>query len=152
MQPTQNPLSEAVRVATATRLNARLVQLLDLAAVAWTAHWNVRGVAYEELHKRFGKVVDDAHDAVDRVAEMSRQLGGDPVAMMPAIPALQPGASNGAAYLGSVIGAVVKLLAALRADIAAVAADPIAENLLIEVATTFQAHLAHMEASRAGYV
>ena len=81
MTPTSNPIPEVVRAPIVARLQVTLSALLSLAATVWTAHWNVRGLDYEGAHKRFGKIVEDAHEAADRVAEMMRQLGGEPVAV-----------------------------------------------------------------------
>ena len=79
MTPTSNPIPEVVRAPIVARLQVTLSALLSLAATVWTAHWNIRGLDDEGAHKRFGKIVDDAHRAVDSVAEMMRQLGGEPV-------------------------------------------------------------------------
>ena len=76
MIATSNPLPEVIRAQVVARLQTTLSSLLSCAAVVWTAHWNIRGIDYEGVHKRFGKIVDDAHGAVDSVAEMMRQLGG----------------------------------------------------------------------------
>lgn len=112
------------------------------------------GVDYEGLHKRFGKILADTHAAADRVAEMSRQLGGEPIATVTAQPGvIQPtggsaAAGNAQAYVAQVAGILSRLLAGLRNDIAASALDPLAQNLLIEIATTMQAHLWTVESSR----
>ena len=144
MTPTLNPMPEALRQRTTVRLQAQLSTLMGLAALAWTAHWNVRGANYEGLHRRFGKLVDDAHAAIDRVAEMSRQLGGEPVAVVTSQPTL---ATSPQLYVSIVAVALARVLAGLRSDIAD-AVDPLAQNLLIEIASTMQTHLAHVEASR----
>lgn len=139
-----NPIPEALRAKTAARLQVVLTSLRGLAAVAWTAHWNVRGANYEGLHKRFGKIVDDTHAAVDRVAELSRQVGGEPVAVVASQPTL---AVAPQLYVSVVAGAIAKVLGGLRADMQDVS-DLVAQNLLIEIAAVLQAHLAHLEASR----
>ena len=110
MVPTQNPLPEAVRSQITSRLQVVLSALLNAAVQVWTAHWNVRGVDYEGLHKRFGKILADTHAAADRVAEMSRQLGGEPIATVTAQPGvIQPtggsaAAGNAQAYVAQVAG------------------------------------------------
>ena len=119
------------------------MSLLSCAAVVWTAHWNTRGIDYEGTHKRYGKIVEDAHAAVDSVAEMMRQLGGEPV-VTAAAGQLVPSGSYGVL----VIGTLTRLLAGLRSDVAALSVDLVAQNLLIEIATTMQQHLWAVEAGQ----
>ena len=37
-------------------------------------HWNVEGSDFSELHKFFGKIYEDAYDALDQIAEYIRYL------------------------------------------------------------------------------
>ena len=143
MTPTSNPIPEVVRAPIVARLQVTLSALLSLAATVWTAHWNVRGLDYEGVHKRFGKIVEDAHEAADQVAEMMRQLGGEPVATAVGSALVVDGR-----YGTLVSGALSKLLGGLRQDIAATSVDLVAQNLLIEIATTMQRHLMAMESGR----
>ena len=41
---------------------------------AHSYHWNVTGINFPELHKLFGDIYEDAHDAVDDLAERLRTL------------------------------------------------------------------------------
>lgn len=143
MTSTNNPIPEVVRAPIVARLQVTLSALLSLAATVWTAHWNVRGLDYEGAHKRFGKIVEDAHEAADQVAEMMRQLGGEPVATAVGGALVADGR-----YGTSVSGALSKLLGGLRQDIAATAVDLVAQNLLIEIAATMQKHLMAVESGR----
>ena len=143
MTPTSNPISEVVRAPIVARLQVTLSALLSLAATMWTAHWNVRGLDYEGARKRFGKIVEDAHEAADQVAEMMRQLGGEPVATVVGSILIADGR-----YGTLVSGALSKLLGGLRQDIAATSVDLVAQNLLIEIATTMQKHLMAVESGR----
>ena len=43
---------------------------------AHSFHWNVEGPLFRELHSFFGEIYEDAHDAVDGLAEQLRALGG----------------------------------------------------------------------------
>ena len=143
MIATSNPLPEVIRAQVVARLQTTLSSLLSCAAVVWTAHWNTRGIDYEGTHKRYGKIVEDAHAAVDSVAEMMRQLGGEPV-VTAAAGQLVPSGSYGVL----VIGTLTRLLAGLRSDVAALSVDLVAQNLLIEIATTMQQHLWAVEAGQ----
>jgi bacterioferritin (cytochrome b1) len=142
MTPTSNPIPEVVRAPIVARLQVTLSALLSLAATVWTAHWNVRGLDYEGAHKRFGKIVEDAHEAADQVAEMMRQLGGEPVVTAVGSTLVADGR-----YGTLVSGALSKLLGGLRQDIAT-SVDLVAQNLLIEIATTMQKHLMAVESGR----
>jgi len=145
MTPTSNPIPEVVRAPIVARLQVTLSALLSLAATVWTAHWNVRGLDYEGAHKRFGKIVEDAHEAADQVAEMMRQLGGEPIATAAAGQLVADGR-----YGALVIGTLSKLLSGLRADISALSLlDLVAQSLLIEIATTMQQHLMAVESGQA---
>ena len=42
--------------------------------IAHAAHWNVTGPTFPSWHKLFGKIYEDAHDAVDALAEHIRTL------------------------------------------------------------------------------
>ncbi len=42
---------------------------------AHSFHWNVRGPLFSQFHTFFGEIYDDAHDAVDVLAERLRTLG-----------------------------------------------------------------------------
>jgi DNA-binding ferritin-like protein len=80
---------------------------------------------------------------VDQVAEMMRQLGGEPVAVAVGGILVADGR-----YGTLVSGALAKLLSGLRQDIAATSVDLVAQNLLIEIAATMQKHLMAVESGR----
>ena len=97
------------------------------------------------FRKRFGKIVEDSHEAADQVAEMMRQLGGEPIATAAAGQLVADGR-----YGALVIGTLSKLLSGLRADISALSLlDLVAQSLLIEIATTMQQHLMAVESGQA---
>ena len=80
----------------------------------------------------------------DSVAEMMRQLGGEPVATAAAGQLVADGR-----YGAVVIGTLARLLSGLRADILALSSlDLVAQNLLIEIATTVQQHLMAVESGQ----
>jgi starvation-inducible DNA-binding protein len=76
VNPTTSPLSETVRAAIIKSLNERLAEASDLYNAAKTAHWNVRGPNFGELHTLFGKVADMLSSHADTIAERAVQLGG----------------------------------------------------------------------------
>lgn len=76
MQPTLNDISLQTRAQMVALLQARVSDLRDLYLASKTAHWNVRGPSFAELHKRFDRVADTALELVDSLAELARSLGG----------------------------------------------------------------------------
>lgn len=69
-------ISDSIRKATVADLNTQLSHLLDLAASAKQAHWNVMGPNFTALHELFDSVATHARDHADLVAERARALGG----------------------------------------------------------------------------
>jgi len=57
-------------------LNAQLAHLLDLAAAAKQAHWNVKGPNFQSLHLLFDASATEVRDYADEVAERAVTLGG----------------------------------------------------------------------------
>jgi starvation-inducible DNA-binding protein len=76
MYETQNDLSPSIRGRMIELLNARLADAIDLRTQLKVAHWNVKGPQFIALHKLFDKIVDDADEYVDFIAERAVQLGG----------------------------------------------------------------------------
>lgn len=57
-------------------LNDRLADVLDLHLQAKTAHWNVRGPDFFQLHELFDTIAEHAEDHADLIAERQAALGG----------------------------------------------------------------------------
>jgi len=77
MHPTNNSLSENVRVLSAKLLNRHLSAAIDLHAQVKQAHWNVRGANFIALHELFDEVAGDVEDWSDLLAERVAALGAD---------------------------------------------------------------------------
>jgi len=75
MHKTKNDLPEPTRKLIADLLNARLADSVDLMMQAKQAHWNVKGANFIALHELFDKIVDDAEEYMDLIAERAVQLG-----------------------------------------------------------------------------
>ncbi len=76
MYSTKNDISEGTRVKLVELLNARLADGIDLMLQGKQAHWNVKGPNFIALHELFDKLVEDAEEYVDSIAERAVQLGG----------------------------------------------------------------------------
>jgi starvation-inducible DNA-binding protein len=74
--PTSVAIPEDRRVRVIQILNARLADSVDLKTQAKQAHWNVKGMAFYELHLLFDSVAGHLDDAADLLAERVTALGG----------------------------------------------------------------------------
>lgn len=73
--PTRVDLSVETRSAMGVLLNHRLADFLDLERQAKHAHWNVKGIHFEQLHELFDQVAALAVTWSDDLAERAVQLG-----------------------------------------------------------------------------
>jgi starvation-inducible DNA-binding protein len=69
-------IPEETRIQLVSILNARLADTLDLKTQTKQAHWNVKGMAFYELHLLFDSIAGHLEDASDTVAERITALGG----------------------------------------------------------------------------
>lgn len=60
-------------------LNQVLADSYALMAMTHTAHWNVEGPDFFELHKAFQKQYEDLFEAIDEIAERIRALDAFPI-------------------------------------------------------------------------
>jgi len=76
MHRTKNDLPESKRAELVRLLNDRLADAQDLFAQVKTAHWNVRGPHFFQLHELFDQIAEDVEEHSDLIAERAGQLGG----------------------------------------------------------------------------
>jgi starvation-inducible DNA-binding protein len=74
--PTSVSIPENKRSGVVQILNARLADAIDLKTQAKQAHWNVKGMAFYELHLLFDSIAGHLDDAADLIAERVTALGG----------------------------------------------------------------------------
>ncbi len=72
----RHPLPEERRVELVTLLNTRLADTADLHSQLKQAHWNVKGIHFQQLHELFDGVADAVLPYVDTIAERITALGG----------------------------------------------------------------------------
>lgn len=77
--PSPSPLPEDARVKVAELLQPVVLALLGLAGIARKAHWNVKGMAFSELHELFGELYGAASDQADAIAEHVTLVHGLPI-------------------------------------------------------------------------
>ncbi len=76
VHPIRHPLPEERRLELVTLLNARLADTADLHSQLKQAHWNVKGIHFQQLHELFDLVADAVLPYVDEIAERITALGG----------------------------------------------------------------------------
>jgi len=69
-------LSEAARAQVCRALNELVASSTDLWSMAKTAHWNVRGSDFLQLHALFDEAAGVVYGQIDPIAERSVTLGG----------------------------------------------------------------------------
>lgn len=74
--PTQNYLTEDVRVAVVDLLNGALADSTVLLTHAKFAHWNVKGMEFYALHQLFDEIAETVEHHIDEIAERVTSLGG----------------------------------------------------------------------------
>lgn len=76
LHQTSMDLAPAVREQMIVLLNQQLANTADLYSQSKQAHWNVKGMYFEELHVLFDKVADTIFPYADAIAERVTALGG----------------------------------------------------------------------------
>jgi len=66
------------RAQVAARLQATLVDLIDLTLQAKQAHWNVTGENFRSVHEQLDEIVDTYREWADSIAERIATLGVNP--------------------------------------------------------------------------
>jgi starvation-inducible DNA-binding protein len=74
--PTKIALSGDVRSKVAALLNQRLADGLDLRTQVKHAHWNVKGIEFQQLHELFDEIATHLEEHIDLIAERITALGG----------------------------------------------------------------------------
>lgn len=68
------PMPEIRKADLSKTLRAALADTFAFYFIAHAAHWNITGISFPSLHRLFGKIYEDAHGAVDAIAEHIRTL------------------------------------------------------------------------------
>lgn len=73
---TRIDINENNRVQLIELLNQHLADLFDLYSQTKQAHWNVRGIHFQQLHELFDDLAAQLPEFADMVAERANTLGG----------------------------------------------------------------------------
>ncbi|WP_436928022.1 DNA starvation/stationary phase protection protein Dps [Halosimplex amylolyticum] len=103
--PTRSYLPQDVRTTSISVLNQCLADLTAVNMQLKSAHWNVKGQEFYQLHELFEDLTEEFEAFIDEVAERSSALGGRPpgtareVAQNTTIPALPRQTTEGMALV-----------------------------------------------------
>ncbi len=152
---TRMALSRERREPLIELLNSCLANTIDLFLMAKHAHWNVQGPAFFSWHKLFDHVSEHLQKQADRLAERAAALGGAAegtarhVAHRTAIGEYDLSARRGHEHIVALADRLGVHSVALRAAIARTGAhplaDPVTENILIEVLDAVEADIWFLE-------
>jgi starvation-inducible DNA-binding protein len=76
MFPTKNNTPPEVRQQSIDVLNTILATMTDLYSQLKTAHWNIKGSLFWQLHILFDQIADAVYEPIDAIAERITALGG----------------------------------------------------------------------------
>ncbi|UFU04955.1 Dps family protein [Ruania halotolerans] len=139
---TQHSAPEAVT----TRLQAALVDLIDLALQGKQAHWNLQGPHFRSLHLQLDEVIADLRGWSDDVAERLATLGTTPdgraatVAGESQVPDLDGGPVGTDKLIRLFDDRLQGASDRIKDGLEALEVDLLSQDLLIEVATGLEKH------------
>lgn len=156
--PTKNYLDQNVRTSSIAALNQVLADITAVNMQCKSAHWNVRGPDFYQLHELFEEVVETLDGHIDMVAERATALGGQALGTAPVVaqqsnvPQLQPTVSQEQALLEQIASSLAALDATIYEQINRVSeqGDLDTADLLNEVSRDISKQLWFVEAHLQG--
>ncbi|MCA1219414.1 Dps family protein [Streptomyces sp. 8L] len=131
----------------AESLQAILVDLIELHLQGKQAHWNLVGHNFRDLHKQLDRIVDDAREASDTIAERMRSLRAVPDGRSDTVVATTtlPPFPEGELSVAAVVDLITTRLYTTAATVRRVhdgvdAEDPSTADLLHEIIDTLEKH------------
>lgn len=139
-------------------LNQQMADNADLYSQAKQAHWNVKGLDFQQLHELFDKVAEAIEPFTDELAERVTTLGGVAMgtirmaAAKTSLPDYPADIFTGKAHLEALVERWARYAASTRAaaNRAGELADPSSEDLLIEISRAVDLNLYFLEAHLQG--
>ena len=121
--PTKIGLSADIRSKVAALLNQRLADSLDLRTQVKHAHWNVKGIEFQQLHELFDEIAAHLEEHIDLIAERITALGGIAhgtvrlAAASSSLPEYDLAAVKGEDHVQALVDRVSRVANAVRDDI-----------------------------------
>jgi starvation-inducible DNA-binding protein len=152
--PTKNDLAPDVRDKAIVLLNQHLADTSDLYTQIKQAHWNVKGMQFQQLHELFDTLAAAVADDGDLVAERATALGGTALgtARMAAaasrLPEYPLEAVDGRQHVEALVARFASLAKTARAaiDTATAFGDTDTADVFTEVSRRLDKHLWFLEA------
>lgn len=146
-------LPQATREQMIALLNAHLADALDLYSQTKQAHWNLKGIHFQELHELFDELAGSVLVYVDDIAERATALGGTALgtarmsaasSRLPEMPFLVDGRD----FVGALVDRYGQFANSTRAaiDTAANAGDQNTADLFTTISREMDKHLWFLEA------
>jgi starvation-inducible DNA-binding protein len=158
VRPIPSPLPDEARDVTGVALQATLVDLVDLSLVGKQAHWNLVGRQFHDVHLHLDELVDIARRYSDRVAERGVAIGvpvdgrAGTVAADSRVPDFASGWVTDRDVIRQVFESVDATVRGIRPRIEELEkADPVTEDLLIEVTAALEEQRWMWQAQNVGY-
>lgn len=151
---TNNHLPQEIRTDHIAILNQLLVDATVVHGQVKSAHWNVRGPNFAQLHELFEEVAETLAEHIDAIAERAAALGGEALGTVPiaaqntTIPQLPTGVSEERQLLSAVADRLAAFDDAVYRNMQAIAddEDPDTLDLLSEVSRDVSKALWFVEA------
>jgi starvation-inducible DNA-binding protein len=158
VRPIPSPLPDEARDVTGVALQATLVDLVDLSLVGKQAHWNLVGRQFHDVHLHLDELVDIARRYSDRVAERGVAIGvpvdgrAGTVAADSRVPDFASGWVTDRDVIRQAFESVDATVRGIRPRIEELEkADPVTEDLLIEVTAALEEQRWMWQAQNVGY-
>jgi starvation-inducible DNA-binding protein len=151
--PAVHTLDAERRTQVGVRLQATLVDLIDLTMQAKQAHWNVTGENFRSVHEQLDEIVDTYREWADSVAERIATLGVNPDGRAATVAAGSTVAPMTLGYLddGGVVTMFIERLAATAAAARSLmddlgSLDAVSQDILIDVVKDLEEDLWMLQA------
>jgi len=155
-RPISSTLGDAEQRIAGAALQTALVDLVDLSLSAKQAHWNLVGRNFRSVHLQLDEVVDTARLLADTVAERAAALGVSPdgraatVAKDSDLAAHPEGWVKDADVVDWFVAQLAAVITTLREQVEETEkADPVTQDLLIEIVAALEKHHWMFQAERA---
>ncbi|MFN0204989.1 MAG: Dps family protein [Planctomycetota bacterium] len=139
-------IDEKVKNLVAFDLNLQLAHLLDLAASAKQAHWNIHGPNFDGLHLLFDTIATDAYAFTDLVAERLlalRSLAKGTIQDAAEQSTFEPFPNDESGWTPLTSALHERVMGCsnrLRASLDTVAAEPVTQDMYISMITSLEKH------------
>jgi starvation-inducible DNA-binding protein len=150
MFPTKNNTPPEVRQQSIDALNTILATMTDLYSQLKTAHWNIKGALFWQLHILFDQIADAVFEPIDTIAERIGALGGTAngtISMAAGATKLVDFKTDAidAEYLNQLATAIAGTANLVRNSACSCSSDEVTANFLVDLAFSLDKQLFFVE-------